>query len=209
MLRATLAAAVTAMTIAAGAAGAHYVPHHRSFATMTPTQKMSWFDRQARHDRGAIRWLEHHLTTATLPSREVLDVRMIPLEARFQRERWWQELRWYRASLGVVSARSAELHALLDVPAMLREHGLGLPPQWWLTDVSCIRMGESTDGAGSSNLYGMLAGWGAAGGGSGLDVDGRPNAWEASPKEQLYRTWILWNMDGWSPWTTARGCGLR
>ena len=61
-------------------------------------------------------------------------------------------------------------------------------------------MGESTDGAGSSNLYGMLDGWAAAG--------GTDSAWGASPGEQLYRAWVLWNMDGWGPWATAPGCGL-
>jgi hypothetical protein len=77
-----------------------------------------------------------------------------------------------------------------------------IPPAWFRRDAACIEMGESTDGAGSSNLYGMLDGWGAAGGSSS------PDAWHASPAEQLYRVWVLYNLYGWGPWTTALGCGL-
>jgi hypothetical protein len=71
-----------------------------------------------------------------------------------------------------------------------------VPPAWWLHGPgNCIRIYESTDGRGSTNLYGMLDGWTAAGG------DTTPDAWHASRTEQNYRAYILWRRYGWQPWT--------
>lgn len=48
-----------------------------------------------------------------------------------------------------------------------------------------------------------------------LSVGGPTFGWHwasmASPKEQLYRAWLVWRRDGgsWSEWGTARACGLR
>lgn len=34
---------------------------------------------------------------------------------------------------------------------------------------------------------------------------------EASPREQLFRAWLVWRRDGgsWREWSSARACGLR
>lgn len=75
------------------------------------------------------------------------------------------------------------------------------PPSWWLNspNMVCVRLHESGNGRGSSNLYGMLEGWGAAGG-SG-------SARYASRAEQHYRAWLLWKRYGChAPWGRYDGC---
>jgi len=74
------------------------------------------------------------------------------------------------------------------------------PPAWFVHSpvLACIELRESGDGRASSNLYGMLDGWAAAG--------GRGTAASASPAEQLYRAWLLYSRFGWSPWRPYDGC---
>ena len=134
-----------------------------------------------RHDRDVIRFFQHHPKLARTPAGGAALALTLP--------------RVLRSLQAATSASS---------PLALSGHWRGppwpVPPAWFRHDAACIEMGESTDGAGSSNLYGMLDGWAAAG--------GTDSAWGASPGEQLYRVWVLWNMDGWGPWATAPGCGL-
>jgi hypothetical protein len=74
------------------------------------------------------------------------------------------------------------------------------PPAWWINSpgMKCVRYIESKNGAASTNLYGMLDGWGEAG--------GRGSAWNASPAEQHYRAWLLWRRYGMSAWCPWDGC---
>ena len=134
-----------------------------------------------RHDRDVIRFFQHHPKLARTPAGGAALALTLP--------------RVLRSLQAATSASS---------PLALSGHWRGppwpRPPAWFRHDAACIEMGESTDGAGSSNLYGMLDGWAAAG--------GTDSAWGASPGEQLYRVWVLYNMDGWGPWATAPGCGL-
>jgi hypothetical protein len=199
------AVAVLAGVLASPALAGHRVPH-RPFAKLTVAQRARWLGRQISHDRGAIRWYSRHLAEP-FPERFLLTTGRLPLPALLLHAHQAAELAWFRSSLRVASAHRAVLERQLETP------GFGgvwpSPPQNLLADFRCIGKGESGNGAASSNLYGMLDGWAAAGGGAGLaSRDHRPNAWEASPAEQLYRAWLLEQKDGWSPWTTAPGCGL-
>ena len=77
------------------------------------------------------------------------------------------------------------------------------PPRWWLygSQMTCVRYRESSNGAGSRNIYQMTnpGGWSEAGG-SGW-------AGNASRAEQDYRAWRLWNMAGChQPWGIYDGC---
>ena len=74
------------------------------------------------------------------------------------------------------------------------------PPGWWLHSsfANCVRTRESGNGRASSNLYGMLEGWQAAG--------GKGNAGNATRAEQDYRAWILYRRYGTSPWRPYDGC---
>ena len=78
--------------------------------------------------------------------------------------------------------------------------GWPTPPAWWLHSAffACIYFRESTDGKGSSNLYGMQAGWAAVG--------GRGSAGDASRAEQTWRAWLLYERDGVEPWQPYDGC---
>ena len=74
------------------------------------------------------------------------------------------------------------------------------PPGWWLHSsfANCVRTRESGNGRASSNLYGMLEGWQAAG--------GKGNAGNATRAEQDYRAWILYRRYGTAPWRPYDGC---
>jgi len=75
------------------------------------------------------------------------------------------------------------------------------PPSWWMNSsyMTCVRIRESGNGAASSNLYGMMAGWAEAG--------GRGSAWSASREEQHYRAYLLWRKYGChQPWGRYDGC---
>ena len=72
---------------------------------------------------------------------------------------------------------------------------------------ACIRWHESRDNYATDTGNGyfgaaqwLLSTWYSVGG------TGYPN--KATPAEQNYRMWLLWKRDGWSPWSTAPGCGL-
>jgi hypothetical protein len=89
------------------------------------------------------------------------------------------------------------------------------PPSWWLAQALCVHRHESVDWhrAGVDYLgrpspyYGgmqfLVSTWRRAGG------IGLPSS--ASPREQLYRAWIIWRANGgsWREWGTAAVCGLR
>ena len=96
------------------------------------------------------------------------------------------------------------------------------PPAAWLRDALCVHRHESmdwhrrwTNWQGNRSPYAggmqfLQDTWNRAGG------SGEP--WQASPREQLYRAYVIWDsQDGrrgnrrgdWSEWGTARACGLR
>jgi hypothetical protein len=91
-----------------------------------------------------------------------------------------------------------------------RQHhrrGASIPPAWWLSQALCIHHYEGAWNANTGNGYygGMqflLSTWASVGG------MGRPDL--QSPKEQLYRAWLVYRRDGnsWREWSTARLCGL-
>jgi hypothetical protein len=119
-------------------------------------------------------------------------------------------LRAERAPLGDLH-RFALVRCCLPALILLLGWGVGAaqarfpaPPHWWLAGPgACVRQWESGNGRTSPNLYGMLAGWAAAGG-----VAGR--AGQASRAEQDYRAYRLYLRLGWEPWRgqTASRCGL-
>jgi len=92
------------------------------------------------------------------------------------------------AAVALAGIRSAQAHRWPD------------PPAWWLHSsfAQCVRIRESGNGRGSSNIYGMLEGWQAAG--------GHGNAKDASRAEQDYRAWILYRRYGTAPWRPYDGC---
>lgn len=80
-------------------------------------------------------------------------------------------------------------------------------PRWWLTQAICIHAHEGAWNANTGNGYfgGMqfaLSTW--------RRVDGRGYPHLATPREQLYRAWLVWLGDGrsWREWGTAPACGL-
>lgn len=89
------------------------------------------------------------------------------------------------------------------------------PKQWWLRQAFCVHRHESVDWhrAGvdwrgrPSPYYGgmqfLVSTWRRAGG------RGLPSAW--APREQLFRAWVIWRLNGgsWREWGTAGACGLR
>jgi len=80
------------------------------------------------------------------------------------------------------------------------------PPAWWLQAASCVHRYESPDwhqrGYFSGGLQFLDSTWHAVG--------GRGRAADATPEEQLYRGWLLYEQVGWSAWpNTSRLCGLR
>lgn len=110
-------------------------------------------------------------------------------------------LRFARAELQWVTRELAETRAAL------RPAAYGVPASW-LAGALCVHRGESTDWHISNPPYanGMqftLSTW--------LSVGGAASSWaSASPREQLYRAYLLWQSQGWSPWpNTSRACGLR
>lgn len=120
--------------------------------------------------------------------------------------------------------------ALLLVLALwpLRGHA-GTPKHWptskaaqrwkpdrdWLRGAFCVHRHESIDWhlayrdwAGNPSPYSggmqfLRSTWQNAG--------GLGDAWQWSPREQLYRAFVVWRRDGgsWSEWGTRGACGLR
>lgn len=88
------------------------------------------------------------------------------------------------------------------------------PDRSWLRGAFCIHRHESVDwhrayidwtGAGSPYSGGMQfleSTWHRAG--------GKGHAWQWSPREQLYRAYVIWKKGGgsWREWGTAGRCGL-
>lgn len=88
-------------------------------------------------------------------------------------------------------------------------------PAWWLRQAVCIHSKEGAWNANTGNGYfgGMqflLSTWRSVGGPSYPHL--------VSPREQLYRAWLVWDRDAgrphdgigsWREWGTAGVCGLR
>ena len=93
--------------------------------------------------------------------------------------------------------------ATLAAPMPPRWH----PPRWWLREAVCIHRHEGawndeTGNGYSGGLQFLPSTWASVGG------VGRPS--QATPREQLYRAWLVWLRDGhsWREWGSARACGL-
>lgn len=77
-------------------------------------------------------------------------------------------------------------------------------PHWWWAEAWCIHRHESIDW----HIYNFPY----TGGMQMLDqtfqsVGGRGHAADWSPREQLYRSYLVWHRDhGWSEWSTAGAC---
>jgi len=81
-------------------------------------------------------------------------------------------------------------------------------PAWFLRDALCLHAHEGAWNANTGNSYYgglqfLLSTWRRAGGA------GYPH--RASPREQIYRCWLIYLRDGRSfrEWGTAGVCGLR
>jgi hypothetical protein len=81
-------------------------------------------------------------------------------------------------------------------------------PRWWLQQALCVHQHEGAWNANTGNGYfgGMqflLSTWRSVGG------TGWPH--RATPREQLYRAWLVYLRDGrsWREWGTRSVCGLR
>jgi hypothetical protein len=81
-------------------------------------------------------------------------------------------------------------------------------PSWWLAGALCIHAHEGAwnDATGNGYYGGMQflpSTWASVGGRTRPDL--------ASPREQLYRAYLVWRRDGgsWREWGTAGSCGLR
>jgi hypothetical protein len=90
-------------------------------------------------------------------------------------------------------------------------------PVWWLKQATCI---HDHEGAWDDNTgyYGGLqflrSTWENAGGAHYAAFDHPGDSrypFTASPREQLYRAWVVYRRDGnsWREWGTAGACGLR
>jgi hypothetical protein len=103
----------------------------------------------------------------------------------------------------VRAARRQHSRARWDAERLSRSHGFGW--DWWTTatpDWACIRLNE---GGGSysnwSGAYGFLSATAAS--------FGFPYPMGAVPHAAQDRAALtLLHEDGWSPWSTAPGCGL-
>ena len=84
-------------------------------------------------------------------------------------------------------------------------------PRAWLKDALCVHAHEGAwNDPGppyEGGLQFLLSTWLSVGG----VVHGAHWASVASPREQLYRAWLVWLRDGrsWHEWGTAGVCGLR
>jgi len=92
-------------------------------------------------------------------------------------------------------------------------------PPWWLHQAVCIhqREGAWNDNTGNSYFGGMQfleSTWESVGGPyeAAFDHPGdRRYPFLASPREQLYRAWLVYRRDNnsWREWGTAPACGVR
>jgi hypothetical protein len=100
--------------------------------------------------------------------------------------------------------------AALAAPMPRRWHA----PRWWLREAVCIHdhegaWNDETGNGYSGGMQFLPSTWASVGG------MGRPSA--ASPREQLYRAYLVWDRDAgkphdgkgsWREWGTAGICGL-
>jgi len=101
-----------------------------------------------------------------------------------------------------------------------------MPSRWraykhpaWFRAAMCIHSREGAWDANTGNHYFggaqfLESTWYRAGGAhyAAFDHPGdRRYPFNASPREQLYRMWVIWRSHGgsWSEWGTAGMCGLR
>jgi hypothetical protein len=104
----------------------------------------------------------------------------------------------------LLGARTVAVIAALATPA----HWHATDHPRWYREALCIHAHEGAWTANTGNGYygGMqfLASTWASANGRGL-------ASAATPRDQLYRAWIVYLRDGrsWREWGTARACGLR
>jgi hypothetical protein len=149
-----------------------------------------------RHDQDVIRFFQHHPKLARTAAGGAALASVLPHVV---------------ADLRSIQSAATEASSPLSLSGRWPGPPWPQPPAWFLPDIACIERGESHDGHdpnANGNLFGMLDGWGQAGG--SYPVGGH------SYHEQLYRAWVLYNWasepaqggNGWSPWTTAPGCGL-
>lgn len=145
--------------------------------------------RQVRHLSaavGTVRFFDHHRWL---------------MRARRTRPVALRELRRAHVWIRVIRRELGETRAALK-PRVAAFAG---PPAWWLAAADCVHRHESIDwfqrGAFSGGMQFLDSTWHAVGG-SGRAAD-------HSPAEQLYRAYLLWRSQGWSPWpNTSRMCGL-
>lgn len=87
-------------------------------------------------------------------------------------------------------------------------------PAGWYSQALCLHhlegaWNDSTGNGYEGGLQFLLSTWLSVGG----PVDRRRGHWAsvASPREQLYRAYLVWRRDGrsWREWGTAGACGLR
>lgn len=85
-------------------------------------------------------------------------------------------------------------------------------PAWWLPQALCIHAHEGAWNADTGNGYGggmqfLVSTWRSVGGRGTSTGD----IARSSPREQLFRAWLVYRRDGnsWREWGTARACGLR
>lgn len=110
--------------------------------------------------------------------------------------------------LRLAAAAAVATLLILAPPAAARAMPRGWhAPPWWLREALCIHGHEGAwpDETGNGYSGGMQflpSTWSSVGG------SGRPSQW--SPREQLYRAWLVWSRDGgsWREWGTAGICGL-
>jgi hypothetical protein len=89
------------------------------------------------------------------------------------------------------------------------------PDRGWLRGAFCIHRFESGDW--HRDHVDWLGRWSPYSGGlqflpsTWRSAGGAGDAWQWSPREQLYRAYVVWRHDGssWSEWGTRLVCGLR
>ena len=104
----------------------------------------------------------------------------------------------------VIAVCLASPPAVVAAPMPLGLHA----PAWWLPQAVCVHEHEGAwnDNTGNGYYGGMqftLGTWRSVGG------SGQPD--RATPREQLYRAWLVWKRDGgsWREWSSRIPCGLR
>lgn len=90
-----------------------------------------------------------------------------------------------------------------------------VPPASWRLAARCVHEHEVAGHVGRADEWSINTGNGYYGGfqfdrGTWESVGGVGLASSASPTEQRFRAWKLWQRRGWQPWPrTSRACGLR